>query len=369
MMFNPDPNKQAAEVVFSRKRIPINQPVLLFNDSPVLAVPSQKHLGLTLDEKLNFDHHLNEKISKVNKGIGLIKQLSCILPRESLLTVYKSFVRPHLDYADVIYHQPHNETFCNRIESVQYNVALAITGAIRGTSREKLYTELGLESLRDRRWYHRLIIFFNIVNGNAPQYLIDILPNLVVSRNICRKSLFNSFFCCSNYFRNSFFPFSVNEWNKLDSAIRELKSVSLFKTSLLPFIRPKPMPVYNLFDPVGLKFLTCLRVGFSHLKEHKYRHNFADTLIPFCNCGLLESETTNHYLLRCSFFTQHRKLLLDNIVELIGSISNHTDAKLVHLLLYGNECFSVDINLSILKLTVSFIKASERFDMPLFTVN
>ena len=78
------------------------------------------------------------------------------LPRSSLLAIYKSFVRPHLDYGDVIYDQPSNSSLSNKIESVQYNAVLAITSAIRGTSKEKLYQELGLESLRNRRWLRRM---------------------------------------------------------------------------------------------------------------------------------------------------------------------------------------------------------------------
>ena len=106
-----------------------------------------------LDEKLNFNHHIYVKILKANKGIEIIKRLSHILPRKSLITIYKSFIRPHLDYCDVIYDQPNNESFCSKIERIQYNAALAITGAIRGTSQTKLYNELGLESLKFRRWF------------------------------------------------------------------------------------------------------------------------------------------------------------------------------------------------------------------------
>ena len=76
--------------------------------------------------------------------------MNLLLPRSSLLTIYKSFVRPHLDYGDVNYDQPNNSRLSDKIESVQYNAALAITGTIRGTSNEKLYQELGLESLKDR---------------------------------------------------------------------------------------------------------------------------------------------------------------------------------------------------------------------------
>ena len=81
---------------------------------------------------------------KTVKGISLIKNLNVTLPRSSLLTIYKSFTRPHLDYGDVIYDQPNNDKLSEKIESIQYNATLAITGAIRGTSREKLYQELGL---------------------------------------------------------------------------------------------------------------------------------------------------------------------------------------------------------------------------------
>ena len=59
-----------------------------------------------------------------------VKGLSNILPRDALLTIYKSFVRPHVDYGDIIYDQPQNESFCNKLESIQYNAAVAITGAI-----------------------------------------------------------------------------------------------------------------------------------------------------------------------------------------------------------------------------------------------
>ena len=90
-----------------------------------------------LDEKLNFGHHITEKIAKANKGIGVIKKLHNVLPRRALLTIYKCFIRPNLDYGDfmVLWF---NGSFCSKIESIQYNAALAITGAIQGTSQTKL---------------------------------------------------------------------------------------------------------------------------------------------------------------------------------------------------------------------------------------
>ena len=109
-IYSTDPNKQTTEVIFSRKRNHVNHPVLYFNETPVKTAPFQKHIGLILDEKHTFGHHLNEKISKANKGIGLIKRLYSYLPRKSLLVIYKSFIWPLLDYGDVIYDQSHNDT-------------------------------------------------------------------------------------------------------------------------------------------------------------------------------------------------------------------------------------------------------------------
>ena len=111
MSFNPDPSKQAVEVIFSRKKSEKYQPPITFNNLQVQSLSVHKHLGLSLDSKLNFQEHLKEKSAKANKGIGVIKKLSCYLPRKSLLTIYKMFVRPNLDYADIIYDRPNNELF------------------------------------------------------------------------------------------------------------------------------------------------------------------------------------------------------------------------------------------------------------------
>ena len=111
---------------------------------------------MILDSKLSFINHLKEKISIANKGIDIIRRLYNFLARFTLINIYKAYVRPHLDYGDTIYDNSSNASLSQMIESVQYNAALAITCAIRGSSREKLYHELGLESLHDRRWYRKL---------------------------------------------------------------------------------------------------------------------------------------------------------------------------------------------------------------------
>ena len=366
MSFNPDPNKLAAEVIFSHKIKPDSHPPIYFNNSQVVTRPFTKHLGMVLDSKLNFKQHIDDKICKANRGIGLLKKLNCDLSRKSLLAIYKSFVRPHLDYGDIIYDKPNVQTFIDRIESVQYNAALAITGAIRGTSRERIYNELGLESLEKRRWYRRMCFFWKIVNKFSPSYLVNCLPPIQFSRNPARQNKFSILPKKTDYFSNSFFPYCSHQWNELDPAIKNIQSISLFKKALLQFIRPSAMPVFAVTDYTGLKLLTRLRLNLSHLNEHKFNHNFRDTINPLCSCSL-ESESVSHFLLHCPFYSIHRKTLFDSVSAIDNSILNLTDINLVNLLLYGNsKLYNNEVNTSILNFTICFLKSSERFDIALF---
>ena len=102
MVFNLDPTKQAQEVVFSKKRQEHFHRNLYFNKFVVEKVQIQKHLGLKLDKKLSFKEHLQDKFAKVSRGIGIFKKLSRFVLRHSLITLYESFIRPHLDHADII---------------------------------------------------------------------------------------------------------------------------------------------------------------------------------------------------------------------------------------------------------------------------
>ena len=123
---------------------------MVFNNAIVSQSNSQKHSGVTLDLKLTFEERILNALKKINRTIGLLRKLQSVLPRITLVIIYKAFVRPNLDYGDILYDQTFNSSFLDRLESIQYNACLAITEAIRGTSREKLYPELGLEHLRLR---------------------------------------------------------------------------------------------------------------------------------------------------------------------------------------------------------------------------
>ena len=109
----------------------------------------------------------------------MITKLQPITPGPALLKIYNSFLRPHLDYGGVIYDRAFNEYFQNKLEFVQYNAALTITGAIRGSSREKLYQKLGLKSLKSRRRNQKLCLFFKLKKSKHPSYLFDMIPKVL----------------------------------------------------------------------------------------------------------------------------------------------------------------------------------------------
>ena len=273
MSFNPDLNKQAQEVIFSRKTKKLNHPPLTFSKSTVSQSTYQKHLGVILDASLSFDEHLISVQSKTNKTIGLLRKLQNTLPRQALITIYKAFVRPHLDYGDILYDQAYNASFHQKLEKIQYNACIAITGAIRGTSKEKIYQELGLESLESRRWFRKLCFFFKILKNKSPDYLFKIIPqrrSSYITRNSNEIPLFKT---NHNFYKNSFFPSTTIEWNNLDHDLRNTEIYTLFRSSILKFLRPSPNSFYGCQNIMGIKLVSRLRLGLTNLREHKLKHS------------------------------------------------------------------------------------------------
>ena len=173
MNFNTDPTKQAREVIFSRKAKETYHPPLVLNNTSVSKPSSQRQLGVILESKLIFEEHLKMVSLKISKTYGLLRKLQNLPP--------KAFVRPYLDYGDILYDQAYNMSFHHKLDSVQYNACLAITGAMRGASKEKLYQKLDLESLQLRRWYRKLGMYYKTYKNKTPQYFFK----LISEKNPC----------------------------------------------------------------------------------------------------------------------------------------------------------------------------------------
>ena len=158
-----------------------------------------------------------------------MKTLSLTLSKKQLLTIYKTFFRSHLDYADIIYDKSFNDTFKEKLGKVQYSAALIITGAIKGASPKRLCKELGLESLFDRGWYRNLIFLHEIVKSLAQYYLFLDNKRTYNTRSSLRNTI-KKFATRISTFRAIFFPYFTKEWNQFNDDIKKIESIKKFKT-------------------------------------------------------------------------------------------------------------------------------------------
>ena len=141
------------------------------------------------------------------------------------------------------------------------------------------------------------------------------LPSIKRAYNTRNADYIHCFNTRLNFFRNSLFPSALIEWNNLDINIRNSESYAIFKKNILRFIRPSENPIFNSHNSRGIKLITRLRLGFSHLREHKFRHNSQGTLNPICSCRE-NIETTTHYLLHCPNYLNERMTLWNNLQKL-----------------------------------------------------
>ena len=141
------------------------------------------------------------------------------------------------------------------LESTQYQAALAVSGAWKGTSCEKIYEELGWESLDHRRMFRRLVQFYKIMSNLTPDYLK--FPTLSLHRHLYGVRLGNvlkDIECETPRYRNSFFPDSVTMWNELGPDLRGSVSISKFKETFMPLYRPVKQIIFNVHDS-GIKWI------------------------------------------------------------------------------------------------------------------
>ena len=353
-----------------QKKSPVH-PDLVFNGTAVTKVDEHKHLGLTLQSNLSFYRHLNEKMTKAKKVIGILKHLSKFLPLQTLNQMYKALVRSHLDYCDIIYHMPqvvrqpplgvslHN--LMESVEKIQYQAGLAITGCWKGSSRIRLYDELGWETLSDRRSNNRILQIYKIISKSTLSYLKDKLPP---HRYHFLVHVFREISCRTDRYSFSFFPDAISSWNTFISHFEYFPTFSHFKKYVIGCFRPVSKPVFDIHDPMGIRYLFQLRLGLSPLRSHKHHYGFADTPSDTCLC-MLGIEDTRHFLFSCPFYETKRAVMISSVNNiLINSNLNYPTnfpANELNLYLYGHPSISPVDNRSILMATIKFIKNTNRF--------
>ena len=206
-----------------------------------------------------------------------------------------------------------------------------------------------------------LCLFYKVVLTKLPAYIYDFIPPVRQSQR--HPNTFNSFSCRTEYFKNSFFPCIIGEWNKLNPEIWRSGSHNIFWWSLLNFTWPSASKVYNINDMISIKLITRLRLCFSHLSDHKFKHNFQDTLNMFCSCSI-EIESTSHYFLHCHFFGALWATLMKNLRNTDSDHPTLRAENLTNILLYDNQLYDDKTNQIILMHKIRYIKDSQRFNEP-----
>ena len=285
--------------------------------------------------------------------------------------MYKTPVRSHLDYCDTIYHMPqivHQpplgvslHELMESVEKIQYQAGLAITGCWKGSSRDRLYEELGWESLSDRRNNSRIFQIYKIISKPTLSYLKDKLPPC---RNHLLIHVFRDIMCRTSRYSYSFFPDAISSWNRFISGLEFFPTYNYVKKYMIGTYRPEGKPVYDIHDPTGIRYLFQLRLGLSHLRSHKKRYGFEDTPSDICLCKF-GIEDTRHFLLSCPFYASKRVVMVSSISDILLKNNLNYPANLpaneLDMYLYGLTGISPADNRSILLATIKFIKDTNRF--------
>ena len=163
-----DPARGLLVNICRQNAIPTNQ--LVFEGTILEANFTHKHLGLTIQGNCKWNNHIENVIIKTRILVSCLKSYKYRLNRKSLETMYKSYVLPHFDYADIIWDNC-TQYQSELLEQIQIEALRTIIGTVKGTSHDKLYKETGFIPLKQRRERHKLIIYFKYVNKMLPEHL------------------------------------------------------------------------------------------------------------------------------------------------------------------------------------------------------
>ena len=345
--FNP---LKTEALLISRKLIKPYHSSLHMDNQIIDEVDTHKHIGIYLSSDCSWHKHIDYVKEKAWTRINAMRKFKFELDRKSLETIYLTFIRPILEYGDVVWDNcTLNEK--QELDKIQIEAARIVTGTTKLISIQTLYDEIKWETLETRRNKHKLVLFYKMFNNISPAYLSSLVPPSVSSistynlRNAENVQAIDS--RTSQYF-NSFLPSVVREWNNLPLQIRSSDSVNSFKSQLNR--GASVVPKYYYSGNRKLQILhTRLRTNCSSLSNDLFLKNISET--PLCLCGNVEN--TEHYFMHCRIYEAQR-------AELSQTVSQYSPFTL-ETLLFGNNTLPLNINILIVDAVHTYIKDTKRF--------
>ena len=327
MTFNAGKTK---DLIFTKKAAENPHP-LTFNNTPVDRVTSHKHLGVILTHNLSWDEHLNSIIKQVNLKLSMIYNVR-LLSRRTLDIMFKMHVRSCIDYCIQVFGPSLNATQIDKLDKLQYRAARIATMALKFTSKQKLFIDLGWESIDKRIEYLSLCLFHKIHIHETRTQIRQCLPPVNQYPNLTRSNKhYNTYPETNTDFCNSFFPKISTMWNNLPFNIRNMDIVD-FKIQLGLLIKPHKNRLLSIGSRFGNAIHTQLRLGRSQLNDHLFSVRLSPT--TKCLCGNLE--TTEHFLHDCFLYDVERKILHSELPGVLEKrLDKYSRRELTHILLYG----------------------------------
>lgn len=343
-----NPNKTVSLLISKKQTAQVTHPPLKMNNIIISETPSHKHLGITFSNTCNWTEHIERISQSAWTRLNLLRALKFKISRKALEKIYITFIRPLLEYSDAVWDNCSTE--CKtQLDSIHNEAARIVSGATKLCSIQRMFAELGWETLQERRNKHKLVIFYKIINGLAPNYLSELLPPLVMENNpynLRNSNDIQSIRARTNLFFNSFFPSTIRAWNSLPEDTKTANSVAAFKYRLNSN-RQKPPKYINAGSRIGQILHARLRMECSSLNSHLYCKNIVPS--PSCECGGFES--TYHFFFQCPRYNVVRNTYLSNYI--------HTYT--TYELLYGKGIASDAANESLFLNVQDYIVKSKRF--------
>lgn len=358
-------------MVISNKPNPKNYNAVFYDNQPIPRVDSHTHLGVVFSEHMSWENHIRSRVKKSAPMINSLKRMSNILPRSCKENIYKTFIRPILEYGCLLFNNC-PEYLSDVLERCQRSVAISCTGAYSSVSHNALLTELGWPSLKVRREYYQLNMMYKIINDLTPAYLKQSCPGAVGeyhNYNLRNANNLRVPFARTEAYRRSFFPSGLNAWNILNPGIKSSRSLPMFKRRFKDSIFPDSNVLFSYGTGRSPVHQARMRMCLSGLNSHRKRYNFIDT----ATCGTCGNKNENnvHYLMKCSTYAAARTRMLDTITPLIEKIlgtiinvnllSSEQSLIVADSLLYGNHLLNYDENITLFKCVHVFIYESKRF--------
>ncbi len=343
-------------LIISRKSTQYAVPKITLDGCNVNFVREHKHVGVWLDNKLDWKIHIEKLADKANKRMGILRRFKYSLPRHALNQIYLSFIRPLMEYGGPLFAGQDLQDL-EILDKIQIAAMHIVTGAKQKTSHELLKNDTQWDDLSVRRKLQQVTMLHKVIHKKYPEYLLNNLPHMSDGNSrLERRYKFHTPHFDHAFYRDSIIPKSISEWNSLPNVIRTNTDLKSFKWSFKQEYARSPSPLLNHGERISQMSHTRIRLNFSNLNSHLHSYNLTDS--PNCeHCNV--PETPTHYLFHCNQYHVPRADLLNNIEDLIAT--NNLNLRInLKLLLHGHEKLSYNDNCKIFESVQSFIRKSGR---------